>query len=124
MVAWFPEVVGSSFVSLTGLGVLPPAPAMSEGGTAGGTTARMSHSGGASVSQLHPHTSLLGGIPALPALVSAVPTASSFTPTPTPHPAGFGVGLSPGSEPFQKLVGVHSGAYVDLKELLGDSSRP
>jgi hypothetical protein len=95
--------------------VLPSALAISsvllatpEEGTGGSATARMSHLGGTSASQLPPHTSLLGGIPALPAQYSVT---SPF------KCRRFGSGLVPRVR-TQLVDRVRSGAYVDLKELL------
>jgi hypothetical protein len=64
--------------------------------TTGSATARMSHMGGGSASQLPPHTSLLGGIPATCSDLSSVTSPFKY---PRPPPLVWEWGCSQGQNP-------------------------
>ena len=95
-------------------------------GASATSTTGVTQVGGAHTSLARPqasfHNSALSPLWPLPPS-SADLQASPWMPAVTPNPARAGVCLSPGSEPFpRKLVDrVQSGAYVDMKELLGDN---
>ena len=112
-----------------GLGVLPPATAVTSvslapGGSHPAAVSGVIWSGGATPITYASAPFMATQSPAATLPVQSFPpmTAAPQFP-PNMNPAGLGVCLSPGSEPVpQKLVDkVLSGAYVDMKELLGDN---
>ena len=113
-----------------GLGQLPPGSAITSVNLlapVASTQAGVTWTSGIASPGVLPHAPLpptvMSGQAAAP-LVSAPSTATAgATPWQYPTPPTAGVCLSPGTEQFpQKLVAkVQSGAYVDMKEFLGDN---
>ena len=111
-----------------GLGVLPPATAFTSvslgpGGPHPAAVSGVIWSGGATPITYASALFMITQSPAATLPMQSFPPMTITLQLPNLNPSGLVVCLSPGSEPVpQKLVDkVCSGAYVDMKELLGDN---